>query len=189
MLLSVKSGAFSPTSSAVAILEKKRGRISGSTITETCSFGLNHALPLPLDLSCGLQEWLTGKDLLGRVVPPSPDNSLLIYKEVCTPRDRAFRLADTLKDTVTVYHLEVWIIAQKWVRQLHRVGERLLGEGVVCADPEYLDVQLLELLIVDLPGRQVLRSRRAEIVGVKLEENVLPPPELAQAYLFSGCTW
>ena len=81
------------------------------------------------------------------------------------------------------------MIAQERVRELERIGERLLGEGVVCADPEYLDIQLLELLIVDLPSRQVLCSRRAEIVDIKLEENVLLSPELAQADLFSGRAW
>ena len=81
------------------------------------------------------------------------------------------------------------MIAQKRIRQLERIGECLLGEGVVCANPKNLDVQLLELFIVDLPGRQVLRSRGTEISYVKLEENVLPPPELAQADRFSGRTW
>ncbi len=85
--------------------------------------------------------------------------------------------------------LQLRMIAKERVRQLQRIGERLLGEGVVRADSENLDVQLLELLIVDLPGRQVLRSRGTEIVDVKLDENVLRPPELAQADLFSGCTW
>ncbi len=85
--------------------------------------------------------------------------------------------------------LQLRMIAQKRVRQLQGIGECLLGEGVVGADPENLDVQLIELLIVDLPGRQVLRSRRAEIGDVKLKEDVLPPPELAQADLFSSCAW
>ncbi len=65
--------------------------------------------------------------------------------------------------------LQLRMIAQKRVRELQRIGERLLGKGVVCADTKNLDVQLLELLIVDLPGRQVLRSRRAEIADVKLK--------------------
>ncbi len=81
------------------------------------------------------------------------------------------------------------MIAQERVRQLQRIGERFLGERVVCADPENLDVQLLEPLIVDLSGRQVLRSRRVEIGDVKLKEDVLPPPELAQVDLFSSCAW
>ena len=78
------------------------------------------------------------------------------------------------------------MIAQKRVRQLQGIGERLLGEGVVRADPENLDIQLLELLIVDLPGRQVFRSRGTEIGDVELEEDMLLPPELAQADCFSG---
>ncbi len=65
--------------------------------------------------------------------------------------------------------LQLRMIAEKRVRQLQRIGECLLGEGVVRADPKNLNVQLLELLIVDLPGRQVFRSRRAEIVDVKLK--------------------
>ncbi len=85
--------------------------------------------------------------------------------------------------------LQLRMIAQKRVRQLQGIGECLRGKGVVCADPEYLDVQLLELLIVDLPGRQVLRSRGTEIVNVKLKEYVLLSPELAQADHFSGRAW
>ena len=64
-------------------------------------------------------------------------------------------------------NLQLRMIAQEWEREFQRIRERLLRERVVCADPENLDVQLLELLIVDLPGRQVLRSRRAEITDVK----------------------
>ncbi len=79
--------------------------------------------------------------------------------------------------------LQLRMIAQERVRELERIGECLLGEGVVCADPENLDVQLLELPIVDLPGRQVLRSRRAEIGDVELEEDMLLPPELVKANL------
>jgi hypothetical protein len=82
--------------------------------------------------------------------------------------------------------LQLRMIAKERVRQLQGIGKRLLGKWVVCADPENLDVQLLEFLIIDLPGRQVLRSRRTEIVDIKLKENVLPPPELAQADLLPG---
>ncbi len=85
--------------------------------------------------------------------------------------------------------LQLRMIAQKRVRQLQGIGECLLGEGVVCADPEDLDVQLLELLIVYLPGRQVFRSRPTEIVDVKLKEYILLSPEPAQADLFSGRAW
>ncbi len=63
--------------------------------------------------------------------------------------------------------LQLRMITQERERQLQRIGECLLGEWVVCADPKDLDVQLLELFVVDLPGRQVLRSRRAEITDVK----------------------
>ncbi len=64
--------------------------------------------------------------------------------------------------------LQLRMIAQERVRQLQRIGESFLGEGVVRADSENLDVQLLELLIVDLPGRQVLGSGRAKVVDVEL---------------------
>ncbi len=84
--------------------------------------------------------------------------------------------------------LQLRMIAQERVRQFQRIGKCLLREGVVCADPEDLDVQLLELPIVDLPGRQVFRSRGTEIRDVKLKENVLLTPKLAQADLFSGRT-
>ena len=75
--------------------------------------------------------------------------------------------------------IQLWMIAQERVRQLQGISECLLGKGVVCANPENLNIKRLELLIVDLPGRQVLRSRRTEIVYVKLKENVLSSPELA----------
>ncbi len=80
--------------------------------------------------------------------------------------------------------LQLRMIAQERVRELQRIGECLLRESVVRADPENLDVQLLELFVVDLPGRQVLRSRRAEIGDVELEEDMLLPPKLVKANLY-----
>jgi hypothetical protein len=56
------------------------------------------------------------------------------------------------------------------------------------ADPENLDVQLLEFGVIGLPGREVGHSRRGEINPIEFEENQLLPLELAQANLFSCCT-
>ena len=52
---------------------------------------------------------------------------------------------------------------EQWVRQLDRVRKHLLREGITVANPENLDVQRLELAVVSLPGRQILRSDRQEI--------------------------
>src|SRR6266446_4209488 len=46
-----------------------------------------------------------------------------------------------------------------------------------------LDVQLLELLVVGLPGREVLHSRREEIAAIEFNKDRLLPLELAQADL------
>ncbi len=162
------------------------GRISDSTITETCSFDLNHALALPLEIPHLLQDCRAGKEILGQ--PLSPDNTFLINNEEPPSRNQSTCLLIRLSAGVIPDDLHLRMIAQKRVRKLERIGKCLLGEGVVCADPEDLNVQLLEFPIVDLPGRQVLRSRRTKIVDVKLKENVLLSPKLAQADLFSGRT-
>jgi hypothetical protein len=61
-------------------------------------------------------------------------------------------------------------VAQQGVGELERVSERLLGKGVVLADPEDLDVQRLELAVVRLPGRQIRRSDGREVYRIELEE-------------------
>jgi hypothetical protein len=54
---------------------------------------------------------------------------------------------------------------------------------MVGADPENLDVQLLEFGVVGLPGREVGHSRRGKIDAIELQEDVLLPPELTEADL------
>jgi hypothetical protein len=68
---------------------------------------------------------------------------------------------------------------------LERVRERLLRKGIVDTDPENLDVQLLELAVVGLPGREVLRSHRGEILTIELDKDKLLPLKLAQTDFLS----
>src|SRR6266852_2961669 len=81
------------------------------------------------------------------------------------------------KDAVIPDNLEVRKVAEERVRELKRLRKCLLCEGVVSADPENLDVQVPERAMVDLPGRQVLASRRG-FAAVEFNENRLSPPEL-----------
>jgi hypothetical protein len=69
-------------------------------------------------------------------------------------------LANMLHNAVTPNHSQVRIVAEKRIRQPERLCKRLLREDVVNTDAKILDVQFLELVVVDLPGRQILRSRR-----------------------------
>ena len=144
----------------------------------------NYSLALSRDLPHFLQDRLAGKDILVLDQPLPPDDTLLVDNEKPPSRNQPLCLAMSLNAGVIPDDLQLRMIAQERVRQLQRIGESLLGEGVVRADPENLDIQLLELLIVDLPGRQVLGSGRTEIGDVELDEDVLLPPELAQANLF-----
>ena len=61
---------------------------------------------------------------------------------------------------------------------------KILGELMVGADPQNLDVQRLELTVIGLPGRQVGHSSRSEINSIEFDEHQLLPLELAQANLF-----
>ena len=77
-------------------------------------------------------------------------------------------------------------VAEQRERQLERIRERLLSEGVVGADPKDLDTQFVELAVVGLPGREVVRSDRGKLAAVELDENELLPLKLAQADLLAG---
>ena len=79
------------------------------------------------------------------------------------------------------------MVAEERIRQLERIRKGLLRELVVGVDPENLDVLVLKLLVVDLPGREVLRSRCAKNGNEKLKEDQLLPPELAQADFLPCC--
>ncbi len=76
------------------------------------------------------------------------------------------------------------MIAKERIRQLERIGKCLLRKRDVGTEPEDLDIQGLEFLVVDLPGRYVFRSRAAKISNVELKEDMLFALELAQANLF-----
>jgi hypothetical protein len=45
-----------------------------------------------------------------------------------------------LRAAVTPNDLQVWIVAEERIRQLERIGKRLLRKGVVGADCENLDI-------------------------------------------------
>jgi hypothetical protein len=83
------------------------------------------------------------------------------------------RLSSALDD------LGVWKVAEQRVGKCERGRKHLLRKGVVGTDPENLDVQLLELTVLSLPGREVGGSRRAEIVDVELQQDRLLASELA----------
>src|SRR6266508_3399694 len=51
---------------------------------------------------------------------------------------------------------------------------------MVGVDPENLDIQFLEFVVIGLPGRQIRHSSRSEIDTIKLKEDQLFSPELAQ---------
>ena len=84
--------------------------------------------------------------------------------------------------------LQIRKVAEQGVRQLERFRKGLLREGMVGADPENLDIQLLEFGVIDLPGREVGHSRRGEIDAIELQEDVLLPAKLAETDLFPGRT-
>jgi hypothetical protein len=154
-----------------------------------CSFDLNHALTFILYFPHLLKNRFALEKILVIEQPLSPDDTFLINDEEPPSRNQSLGLLMRLNSGVIPDDVQLRMIAQERVRQLQGIGECLLGKWVVCANPKNLDVQLLELLIVDLPGRQVLRSRGTEIVDVKLEENILLPSELAQADLFTVRAW
>jgi len=64
-----------------------------------------------------------------------------------------------LQHPVRPNNLQVRIVAQQRVRQLKRIGKRLLRKDIAGTEPKNLDVQLLELAVVSLPGQHVRRSR------------------------------
>src|SRR5215471_9694231 len=78
------------------------------------------------------------------------------------------------------------MVTEEWKRAFQREGKRRLGKGLVGANSQHLDVQLLQFLIVGSPGRQVFDSRRAEGAHVELNEEVFFAQKLMQADGFSS---
>ena len=72
-------------------------------------------------------------------------------------------------------------ITEERERQAERLGEGLLPKRVVHTDARESQSEILERLYVDHPGRQILRSRGAEINAVKLQQHHLFPAELTEA--------
>ena len=139
------------------------------------------------DFSCRLEDRFSGKDEPILDEPPPLDNPLFIDQEERPPCHEPVGVPGVWphpQQAIAPDDVEVWKVAEQRVGQLEGIRKRLLREGVVGADPENLDIQLRELIVIDLPGRQIRRSRRAEIVHVEFEEDVLLSPELAEADCF-----
>jgi hypothetical protein len=136
------------------------------------------------NFSCHLEDRFGGKDEPILDGPPPLDDPLFIDQEERPPCHQPVwvpGVGANPQQAIAPDDFEVGKVTKQRVGQLEGIRKRLLREGVVGADPENLDIQLLELLVIDLPGRQIRRSRRAEIVHVEFEEDVLLPPELAEA--------
>src|SRR5262245_828468 len=73
------------------------------------------------------------------------------------------------------------MVAEEWKRAFRREGKRRLGKGLVCANSQHLDVQLLQFVIVGSPSRQIFDSCRAERPHVELNKEVFFAQKLMQA--------
>ncbi len=102
-------------------------------------------LGFPHNLPRGLQDWIAGKEFrlfLGE--PPPSHNPPLIDEEERPPcREPAWVGGIMLQHAVTPTDLQVRMIAEERVRELERICKRLLRKGIVRADSEHLDVQVL----------------------------------------------
>jgi hypothetical protein len=146
----------------------------------------SHSLRLPREFPGPFQELFTGEHNLfpARDEPPLVDDPLLIDPEEGPLGDPELRQGGIVGETAVLpSDLQIRKVAEQWVRQLERLPKGLLREGMVGTDPENLDVQLLEFGVIGLPGREVGHSRRGKINAIELEEDVLLPPELAEADL------
>src|SRR5262245_5796026 len=106
-------------------------------------------LRLPREFLRRLQERFVRKDLVVTGKPPPPDDPLLIHEKECP---LGIYLA-WRKTVVSFGHLQVRKVTEERVWELERVRKCLLREGVVGADRENLDVQILEFAVIGLPGR------------------------------------
>src|SRR5262245_8306515 len=191
---SVKSGAGSPTSRAVATgaapsipasstlnnrLFLRRFAtipICPSPLCNVLFMVVSSPLRLPRDLSCHLQDRVAGKGSgVVRQPPPAHDPLFVYKKEGPSGHNRA-----GVQDTIAANGLQVRKVAQDWEWQIERVRKGLLRGRVAGTDGENLHVQLPELAVIGLPGREVGRTRRHKITHVELEEDELLPPKPAQ---------
>ena len=76
-----------------------------------------------------------------------------------------------LQHPVRPYYLQVRIVTQQRVGQLERIGKRLLRKEIAGADPEHLDVQILKLAVVGLPGQHVRCSGATKIADVEFKKH------------------
>src|SRR5712691_5280373 len=164
---SVKSGACSPTSRAVATGAPPSIPASSTPNHQTflwrfvtipicpppccnvLSMVLSSPLRLPRHLSRYLQKRFAGKD--GRVVrqPPPPHDPLRIDEE---ERPSGHNRVG-VQDAVTANGLQRRTVAQEWERQIERVRKSLLrGLEAGTTDGKNLHVQFPELAIIGLPG-------------------------------------
>src|SRR6266446_5598279 len=160
VLGSVKSGACSPTSRAVATgtppsipasntpnhktfcMRFATIPICPSPLCNARSIVLSSPLRLPCDLSRYLQDRFAGKVAEPSASPPPPHDPLRIDEE---ERPSGHNRAG-VQDTITAHGLQRRMVAQDWERQIERVRKGLLrGLEAGTTDGKNLHVQFPEL--------------------------------------------
>jgi hypothetical protein len=107
----------------------------------TDSFFCQRLLRLPCDLRHPLQDRFVGKDFCVLGEPPPPHDPLFIHEEERSPCNLPVWIAGIrLKAAITPNNPQIWMVAEERVRDLERIGKRLLRKGVVGADCENLDI-------------------------------------------------
>lgn len=137
----------------VAVHDRRPAVLDHPLLAEVSVFALGWcALLLPSRLARCLEHVLAGEHGVVRDQPLPPDDPLLIHQEERPPCSRIWPMLDHHvavlnganlvwpKDAVIPDNLEVRGVAEERVRELKRLRERLLCEGMVSADPENLDV-------------------------------------------------
>jgi hypothetical protein len=110
---------------------------------------------LPDNLPLCLQELCTGEhNIFPTLHEPLPsDNALCINQEKSAFGDPVLGKCGIARQAaILLGHLHIRKVAEEWIWQLQRLCERLLREGMVRADSENLDIQLLEFGVIGLPG-------------------------------------
>jgi hypothetical protein len=147
----------------------------------TASLGCPDSLGLTCQLAHLLEDRIAGEQCTLHLRQPFlPNDPFLIDQEECPSSTQLVGLSEVmLHHPVRPTDLQVWMVAEQWVRQLERIGKRLLREGTGRTNPQHLHLQVLERLVIGPPGRHIRRSRHPEIVNVEFQKHQLLPPELA----------
>ena len=97
--------------------------------------------------------------------PPGSDNPFPINKKIRRLRhDSAL-----MNDAVAPDRFHFRKIAEQRKGEFERGGKRLLRERITGGEPKDLNVQVLELAELGLPGREVRRSGGIEILRIEKE--------------------